>query len=89
MRYLVQCENVAVFAVILGPFADCASSLSTFWGGETRIPVTALLDQKGDIVLGSGENMRNSLAVIFGQDKRCRRRGFGSIVSLTGIINGL
>jgi hypothetical protein len=74
MRYLVQRENVALFAVILGPFADCASSLATFWGGEARIPVTALLDQKGDIVLGSGESMRNSLAVIFRQDKRC---GFG------------
>jgi hypothetical protein len=69
MRYLVQRENVALFAVILGPFADCASSLTTFWGGEARIPVTALLDQKGDIVLGSGESLRNSLAVIFRQDK--------------------
>ena len=54
MRYLVQRENVALFAVILGPFADCASSLATFWGGEARIPVTALLEQKGDIVFGSG-----------------------------------
>jgi hypothetical protein len=76
MRYLVQRENVAFFAVILGPFADCASSLSTFWGGEARIPVTALLDQKGDIVLDSGESLRNSLAVIFRRDKRCRRLWF-------------
>jgi hypothetical protein len=50
MLYLVQRENAAFFAVILGPFADCASSLTTFWGGEARIPVTALLDQKGDMV---------------------------------------
>jgi hypothetical protein len=63
MRYLVQGENVALFAVILGPFADCASSLTTFWGGEARMPVTALLDQRGDIVLGSDESMRNSLVL--------------------------
>jgi hypothetical protein len=77
MRYLVQRPNVAVFAVILGLFADCASSLTTFWGDEARIPITALLDQKGDIVSDSGESLRNSLAVIFRQDKRCRRCGFG------------
>jgi hypothetical protein len=64
MRYLVQRENVALFAVILGLFADCSSSLTTFWAGEAEIPVTALLDQKGDMLLGSGDSLRNSLAVI-------------------------
>jgi hypothetical protein len=63
MRYLVQRENVALFAVILGLFADCSSSLTTFWAGGAGIPVTALLDQKGDM-LGSGDSLRNSLAVI-------------------------
>jgi hypothetical protein len=55
MRFLVQRETVALFAVILGLFADCSSSLTTFWGGEAGIAVTALLDQKGDMLLGSGE----------------------------------
>jgi hypothetical protein len=62
MRYWVQRENVALFAVILGLFADCSSSLTTLWGGEAEIPVTALLDQKGDMLLGSGDSLRNSLA---------------------------
>src|ERR1700685_1712840 len=65
MRCLVQRENVALFAVILGLFADCSSSLTTIWGGAAGIAVTALLDQKGDMLLGSGESLRNSLAVIF------------------------
>ena len=73
MRYWVQRENVALFAVILGLFADCSSSLTTLWGGEAGIPVTALLDQKGDMMLGSGDSLKNSLAVIFRRDKRCRR----------------
>ena len=64
MRYLVQPENFALFAVILGLFADCSSSLTTFWAVEAAIPVTALLDQKGDMLLGSGDSLRNSLAVI-------------------------
>jgi hypothetical protein len=77
MRYLVQRETVALFAVILGLFADCSSSLTTFWEGEAGIAVTALLDQKGDMLLGSGESLRrNSLAVIFRRDKRCRRLWF-------------
>jgi len=75
MRYLVQRENLALFAVILGLFADCSSSLTTLWGGEAGIPVTALLDQKGDMLLGSGDSLRNSLAVIFRRNKRCC--GFG------------
>ena len=78
MRNLVQRENVALFAVILGLFADRSSSLTILWGGEAGIPVTALLDQKGDMMLGSGDSLKNSLAVIFRQDKRCRRCGFGT-----------
>jgi len=69
MRYWVQRENVALFAVILGLFADCSSSLTTLWEGKRGYPsrryVTALLDQKGDMLLGSGDSLRNSLAVIF------------------------
>jgi hypothetical protein len=76
MRYFVQRENVALFAVILGLFADCPSSLTTFWGGEAGIAVTALADRKGDMLLGSGESLRNSLVVIFRRDKRCRRLWF-------------
>ena len=51
MRYWVQRENVALFAVILVLFADRSSSLTILWGGEAGIPVTALLDQKGDMLL--------------------------------------
>ena len=76
MRYWVQRENVALFAVILGLFADRSSSLTILWGGEAGIPVTALLDQKGDMLLGSCDSLRNSLAVIFRRDKRCRRLWF-------------
>ena len=67
MSSLVQPENVALFAVILGPFADCPSSLTIFLGGEARTPVKALLHQKGDMVLGLGESIRNSLALTLKQ----------------------
>ena len=60
IRYLVQSGNVALFAVILGQFADCGSSLRTFCGREAGMPVTALLDRKGDIVLGFKQTMQNS-----------------------------
>ena len=76
MRYWVQRENVALFAVILGLFADSSSSLTILWGGEAGIPVTALLDQKGDMLLGSGDSLKNSLVVIFRRNKRCRRLWF-------------
>ena len=76
MRYWVQRENVALFAVILGLFADRSSSLTILWGGEAGIPVTALLDQKGDMLLGSGDSLKNSLVVIFRRNKRCRRLWF-------------
>src|ERR1700682_1827535 len=42
IRYLVQSGNVALFAVILGQFADCGPSLRTFCGREAGMPVTAL-----------------------------------------------
>jgi Transposase DDE domain len=38
-----KCRIIRSF---LGAFSDCASSLTTFWGGEARIPVTALLTRK-------------------------------------------
>src|SRR5580693_1510009 len=58
MRYLVQSVNVALFAVILGQFVDCGSSLRTFCGREAGMPVTALLDRKGNIVLGVNRQCR-------------------------------
>ena len=64
MRYLVQGENVALFAVILGPFADCASSLIPFRGGEARIAVTALLDQRGDIVFFVCNPVHGSIVIL-------------------------
>jgi hypothetical protein len=42
MRYLVQIENFAFCAVILGQCAGGASSLRTFCGREAGLPVTAL-----------------------------------------------
>ena len=73
----VQRENAALFAVILGLFADCSSSLMTLWGGEAGIPVTALLDQTGDMLSGSGDSLRNSLAVIFAGTNAVVVCGFG------------
>jgi hypothetical protein len=64
MRYLVQRENAAFFAVILGPFADCASFLIRFRGGEARIAVTALLDQRGDMVFFVCNPVHGSIVIL-------------------------
>jgi len=45
--------------------------------GSGGIPVTALLDQKGDMLLGSGDSLRNSLAVIFAGTNAVVVCGFG------------
>ena len=43
MRYLVQSGNIGLFAVIIGQCAGCASSLRTFCGRGTRMPVPHFL----------------------------------------------
>jgi hypothetical protein len=64
------------FSQLFSDYSPIALPPSRPSGGEAGIPVTALLDQKGDMLLGSGDSLRNSLAVILRRDKRCRRWWF-------------
>ena len=52
------------FSQLFSDYSPIALPPSRPSGGEAGIPVTALLDQKGDMLLGSGDSLRNSLAVI-------------------------